>query len=505
MKFLKKLFSKTALVFLAIVLQVTPIILFAYYFAESFWQLQLTFQALAALLSIVVINRKENPEFKAPWLVIILLFPIFGVIIYIFFANYYSSPWERKFTRKVHQGIREALGPQKIDNSPMEAFATIGNYISNLLPYRGCKNSQVTFFPNGQAFFDDLIKELDKAEKFIFLEYFIIAKGVIWGRIHEILKKKVQQGVEVRLVYDDIGSTFNLKNNYYKTLRKEGIKCHKFNPFRPLVSGIYNNRDHRKICVIDRRCAYTGGLNLADEYANITSPYGNWKDTGTKICGKGVKNFITMFLSIYDIASKSTSNYSEYLDGDYQFFKEDGFTLPFSDGPSPFYPENISENVISNMISGAEKTVYISTPYLIPSYNLLETIRTAALKGVDVRIIVPGIPDKKIIYLMTKSNFKNLFNAGVKIYYYTPGFNHAKSILVDNQLAFVGTVNIDFRSLVHHYEDGVILYKNSCLQDISNDFNSMLNESKQVTKENFKFSYLSRLFCSILKLFSPLL
>lgn len=505
MKIFKKLFSKTVLVFLAIVLQLLPIVFFLYYFADLWWQLQLAFQIIAIFLSIIIINKKENPEFKAPWLIIILLFPIFGVIIYLLFANHHTRPKEIKLTRKVHQGIREALGQQVTNNSPMEDFSMIGNYIGNLLPYRGSKNNNVTFFTDGQSFFEDLFAQLEKAEKFIFMEYFIIGKGVIWNKIHDILKQKVKQGVEVRLIYDDLGSTFSLRNGYYKTLRKEGIKCHKFNPFRPLISGIYNNRDHRKICIVDHKCAYTGGINLADEYANIKSPYGYWKDTGVKICGKAVKNFIAMFLSIYDTASKTITNYRHYLEGDYSDFVDDGFTLPFSDGPRPFYRENIAENVIASMINGAKKQIYISTPYLIPSYRLLESIRAAALKGIDIRIIVPGIPDKKIIYMMSKSNFKTLIEAGVKIYYYKPGFNHEKCILIDDQLALVGTINLDFRSLVHHYEDGVLLYKTSCTKDISNDFLAMLNKSEIVTKSNFKFNLFLRLMSSILKLFSPLL
>jgi cardiolipin synthase len=505
MKIFKKIFSKAALVFLAIVLQVLPIVFFLYYFADLWWQLQLAFQILAILLAIVIINKKENPEFKAPWLIIILLFPIFGVIVYLLFANHYTRPRDARLTRKVHKGIKEALGQQASNNQPMEDFLTIGNYIENLLPYRGTKNNNVIFFPDGQSFFDDLFVQLEKAEKFIFMEYFIIGKGVIWNRIHEILQQKVKQGVEVRLIYDDIGSTFNLRNGYYKTLRKEGIKCHKFNPFRPLVSGIYNNRDHRKICVIDHRYAYTGGINLADEYANINAPFGYWKDTGVRITGVAVKNFIAMFLSIYDIASKTITNYLPYLEGNYPDLSEDGFTLPFSDGPRPFYQENIAENVITSMINGAKKEIYISTPYLIPPYRLLESIRAAALKGLDVRIIVPSIPDKKIIYMMSKSNFETLIEAGAKIYYFKPGFNHAKCILIDDQLALVGTINLDFRSLVHHYEDGVLLYKTSCIKDISNDFLAMLNKSEIVTKSNFKFNVFLRLMSSILKLFSSLL
>lgn len=505
MRFLKKLFSKTALVFLAIVLQVVPLIILFYYFADISWQFQLAIQIIAIVLCLVIINRKENPEFKAPWLVVILLFPIFGIIIYFLFANYHTRPKEAKITKKVHLQIEKALQPEKDDNSSMNEFKGIGQYISGTLPFRGSNKNRVNFFPDGQSFFDEMIAELEKAKEFIFLEYFIIGYGAIWDRIHQVLRQKVKEGVEIRLIYDDIGSTFYLKNNFYKSLRKEGIKCYKFNSFHPFVSGIYNNRDHRKICIVDHTSAFTGGINIADEYANINSPFGYWKDTGIKVQGPAVKNFIAMFLATYDIASKTYTDYSHYFNYQYSEYNDGGFTLPFSDGPRPFYMEYIAENVIATMINEAKEKVFISTPYLIPTYHLMLTLRNAALRGIDVRIIVPGIPDKKMIYMMSKSNFKTLMDAGVKIYYYTPGFNHAKSIIVDDCLAFVGTINLDFRSLVHHYENGVILYQNPCVVDIANDFHAMLGESALVTKENFKFNALSRLVCSIFKLFTPLL
>lgn len=505
MKFLKKIFSKTILVFLAIVIQVVPLILLLYYFYNGSLYVQLVIHMLAVILCLVIINRKENPEFKAPWLVVILLVPIFGITIYILFANYHTRPKESKRIKAGQKKIEVFFSSQKQDNSPLEEFSGIGNYLNQVSPFHGSTENHIVYFPDGQSFFDDLTQQLKNAHEFIFMEFFIIGYGLLWDSIHEILVQKAKEGVEIRLLYDDVGSISYVKDNYYKKLRKEGIKCYKFNPFRPLVSGVYNNRDHRKIVVIDHAAAYTGGLNISDEYANITSPFGYWKDTGVKIQGPAISNFIAMFLSLYDSASKNVSDYQHYLEHNYQTYSDSGFTLPFGDGPRPFYMEYIAENVFTDMINAAHESVYISTPYLIPTYQLIVALRNAAQRGLDVRVIVPGIPDKKTIYLMTKSNFKSLMQAGVKIYYYKPGFNHAKSIIVDGKLAFVGTINFDFRSLVHHYEDGVILYKNPCVTDIANDFNAMIVESELVTKENFKFNALARLFCSVLKLFSPLL
>lgn len=505
LKFHKKIFSKVLVVFLAIAIQVIAIVLLLYYFSEQFWWVNILVSILAILLCLIIINRKENPEFKAPWLVVILLFPIFGIIIYLLFANYHTRPKEAKIRKKAEKVIKEFYHKEDNHNAYLGEYQGVANYVSAVLPLKGSLNNEVTYFPDGQSFFVDLRNELNKAKQFIFLEYFIIGYGVIWDSIHEILLQKVKEGVEIRLIYDDIGSMGYVKNNYYKKLRKEGIKCYKFNSFRPLLSGVYNNRDHRKICIVDHECAFTGGINLSDEYANITSPFGYWKDTGVKVKGEAVSNFITMFLSNYDMASKTISDYQKYLQQSYPSFPSEGFTLPLSDGPRPFYTEYISENLLTNMISEARKSVYISTPYLIPTYQLMVSLRNAARRGIDVRIIVPGIPDKKIIYLMTKSHFKSLIETGVKIYYYNPGFNHAKNVIIDGVMAFVGTVNFDFRSLVHHYEDGVLLFKNPCVNDIALDFNAMISESSLVTKDNFKMNALSRLLCSILNLFSPLL
>ncbi len=337
------------------------------------------------------------------------------------------------------------------------------------------------------------------------MEYFIIDHGRMWDGIHEILKQKAAAGVEVRVMYDDIGCAGLLPGSYYKKLKKEGIDCVKFNPFRPVVSGIHNNRDHRKITVIDGKVGYTGGVNLADEYINEISRFGHWKDTALKIQGSAVSNLTVLFLQLFDAMRKSFSDFEKYLGTDCESFDEEGYIHPFGDGPKPFYSELVGSNNFINIINSAEKYVWISTPYLIPDYNLLSALRSASYRGVDVRIITPGIPDKKIIFNMTRSNYKYLLQAGVKIYEYSPGFIHAKEMLADGVTAFVGTVNLDYRSLVHHYECGAVLYKTPCISEIEEGFEETLQASREITDDNFKMNFFASLLNGILNLFSPML
>ena len=369
---------------------------------------------------------------------------------------------------------------------------------------RGFTDSKATFFKTGTEFFNDLIQELEKAQKFIFLEYFTIDNGFIWNNIHRILKEKAAAGVEVKMIYDDMGTIGKLPANYYKKLQAEGIKCYKFNRFTPILTAVYNNRDHRTIAVIDGKAAYTGGINLADEYANIVTPFGMWKDSAIKVQGKAVYAFTLMFLQMYISNNKIEEDNTKYFELDYEKF-DDGYIHPFGCGPLPYYKEKVGEGSFLNLINSAKKSIYITTPYLIVDHTMLLALKNAAYKGIDVRIITPHIPDKKAIFNMTRSNYKPLMEAGVKIYQYTPGFIHSKQILVDDEIAIVGTINLDFRSLVHHFEDGVLLYKNSCIKDIKSDFEDTIRVSELVTNQNFKMSKFSQVMNALLSLISTMM
>jgi cardiolipin synthase len=447
------------------------------------------------------------PEAKIPWLVIIMLFPLLGTILYICFSNNKPSKKQIKIINQTQQILdeynkKDAEQTKKI--SGLKNYESVFNYLKSTTNSNFYKGGKTTFFESGEKFLDALLVDLKSAKKFIFLEYFIIDYGEMWDKIHEVLKQKVSEGVEVRVIYDDIGTFGKLRGNFCKKLRKEGINCQKFNIFVPIISGIHNNRDHRKIAVIDGKVGYTGGINLADEYINKKELYGHWKDTAIRVEGEAVKNFTMLFLQLFDVSQRSVSDYDKYVNVEHNNFNNDEVVFPFGTGPNPYNKEQIATSNFINMISCAKKSVYITTPYLIIDYNLTSAIRNASLRGVDVRIVVPHIPDKKIIFGMTRSSYKTLLEAGVKIYEYTPGFIHSKQVLIDGELAFVGTINFDYRSLIHHYECGVVVLGNDTAQSILADFESVFAVSQEVTLANFKISKLTSLITAIFSIFRPL-
>ncbi|MDE6442574.1 MAG: cardiolipin synthase [Clostridia bacterium] len=509
MKLLKKLFSKIFISGLALILQFA-LFLSVLLFAEQYFAvLQIVSAVFGIILFFCVISKKESPEFKIPWMFLMLAFPLFGVVVYCMFAN---SRMPTKFYRRMLESAclckkyfeltsseNERIKAELGENYGIEAYLRRNAYS------RGHLNNRVTYFPSGEEFYEDLLCELEKAQKFIFMEYFIIDHGKMWEGILSILKAKAREGVEVRVMYDDIGCAGLLKSNYRKQLKKFGINCVKFNRFLPVVSGIHNNRDHRKITVIDGKVGYTGGVNLADEYINAVKRFGHWKDTAVKICGPAVGNLTALFLQMFDCTAKSLSNYHEYLDIDYEKFDDAGYINFFGDGPKPIYDEMVGANNYINILNSAKKYAYITTPYLIPDYNLLSALRNAAFRGVDVRIITPHIPDKKIVFNMTRSNYKYLLKSGVKIYEYTPGFIHAKSMIADGQTAFVGTINLDYRSLVHHYECGAVMHGTPCIKNIEMDILGTLEKSQEITAENFKMGIIPSFLNAVLNIFAPML
>lgn len=462
----------------------------------------------ALIIFFRIVNKFEDPEFKVPWLIFLFIFPFATVTFFLIFKNH-GLPKKEKQCINASLNELEPYRQQYIKNfeeykNELGRAAGAFNYVLETARMGVHKNNRVTYYPLGDNFFPDLIEGLKKAKKFIFMEFFIISDGKLWGEVRDILIAKAQEGVEVRIIFDDLGCSGTISSRTCKTFAKYGIKCYKFHPLRPILSAVYNNRDHRKIVVIDHQMAFTGGNNLADEYANIIERFGHWKDTMVKIEGSAISNLIQTFLENYDIASKSNTKLSPYLDFEYPVFDEEGFVMPFGDGPGDVDDALIGEQNYVNIINFAQKKVYISTPYLIPTYGLMDAIRNAALRGVEVHLIVPGIPDKKLVYKVAKAHFKPLLSAGVHIYTYTPGFNHMKTALADDALGFVGTINFDFRSLVHHFECGALLYKNPCLKDIKEDFVNMIKVSNEVPKD-FKLRLLTRSLTGIIKIITPLL
>ena len=462
------------------------------------------------ILFFKILNRQEDPEFKIAWLVGIFILPLFVLTMYIIFGNHGLSIREKRvidISRATYTPyLKQEMKQEDRENFLEQLGRASGTfrYLRSTCNMGVHAHNRLTYYKNGEEFFPAFIDAIKQAKEFIFIEFFIVTDGVEWDAVKEVLIQKAQEGVEVRIVYDDLGCSGTISPRTPKRLAKYGIQCYKFHPFRPFLHGSYNNRDHRKIVIVDHQMAFTGGINLADEYANVIKRFGYWKDTMVKIEGSAINNLITTFLQNFDLCTREPSDYNKYLDYEYPKYDEPGFVSPFGDGPGGIDDALIGEQNYINILNYATKRVDISTPYLIPTYKLMDAVRNAALRGVEVNLIVPGIPDKKLVYLVAKSNFRFLLDAGVNLYIYEPGFNHMKSAIADGELAFVGTINYDFRSLVHHFECGATLYKCNCMEDIQNDFNEMIAVSKRVP-QNFKLGRFPRLICAIVKLITPLM
>lgn len=526
-KFLRNLFSGYFLVLFILLIELAAIIFVQFYLDDVIkWIIQgkgvnvtiivtVSYIALRILIFVIsmiiffkIINKPEDPEFKIPWIVGMLLLPLFCSVLFLIFGNHGLSRKDRLIIDATRNAYNAHFLVSKKDEeiAAEEMGHAVGtfNYIHNVTKLGIHKNCRVTYYKCGEEFFPAMIEGLKKAKEFILMEFFIITDGKEWDEVKEILIEKAKEGVDVRLIYDDMGCGGTISAFTPRRLGKYGIKCFKFHPFRPILSGVYNNRDHRKIVVVDHQMAFTGGINLADEYANEIVRFGYWKDTMVKIEGSAINNLITTFLQNYDLASRSVSDYNKYLTYDYPKFESEGCVMPFGDGPGGIDDALIGEQTYINILNYAKKKVYISTPYLVPTYSLLDAMRNAALRGVEVHLIVPGIPDKKMVYAVAKSNFRYLLDAGVHIYTYTPGFNHMKSAMADDELAFVGTINFDFRSLVHHFECGTVLYKCNCMNDIRDDFETMIAQSEKVP-ENFKLKHGTKSLTNLIKIITPLL
>ena len=466
--------------------------------------------ALATEIScvIAIIASNDNPEYKIPWLLFVLILPIVGFMLYFIF---YSRKLKKKFIRRL-ENLYSAKYPQQTkENFALLAQdnATAFNQAKLLcsLSYSNLfKNTKQKYFSLGEDMWQSMLVDLQSAEKFIYLEYFIIEQGEFWDSILEILKEKAKNGLDVRVVFDDVGCMNTLPGNYAKQLNKFGIKATPFSRLKGQADNEFNNRSHRKIMVIDGKIGYTGGVNIADEYINKIEKFGHWKDVGIRLEGEAVYEFTKLFLIDYGINLKEMP---DNLPNDVLFpstnITEKGFLVPFGDGPAPIYKRRTSQSLIVDMLSNAKKYAYIMTPYLIIDNDMCLALENAAIKGIDVRIIVPHIPDKKIVFEMTKTFYERLMKAGVKIYEYEKGFVHAKCYLVDDEIGMVGTINMDYRSLVHHFENGVWMYKTDCLKDIKEDMLDTMEKSIYINPENIKVNLFKRFIRSIVRIFAPLL
>ena len=500
--------GRLVFVALAVIIQAAWII-FMVMKLQKYSVLISTLLSIVALLVVLRIYGKHtNSAFKMPWIMLILVFPLMGLTLYVLMGNSGVTRGKRKLFEQIDAELDPKLHQDMDIIKKMEqedfAVANQSRYIWNCGTYPVYQNTDVEFFPDATPGLEAQLKELEKAEKFIFMEYHAIEDTTSFHRILNVLKKKVKQGVEVRLLYDDIGSVGFITKDFIKRMEQDGIQCRVFNPLVPVLSVFMNHRDHRKITVIDGKTGFTGGYNLADEYFNVTHPYGQWKDTGLQLKGDAVRSFTVMFMEMWNAVRRSDADYDRYLPKVEYRAAETGYVQPYAD--SPLDNEAVGESVYMNIIKQAKHYVYFTTPYLIISDEMNRELGLAAKRGVDVRIITPGIPDKKMVFQVTRSHYASLVAQGIRIYEYTPGFIHAKQCVADDETATCGTINLDWRSLYLHFENGVWMHNCSCIKDIKKDFDETFPICEEVTeKYRSKRSAALRIGQCLLRLISPLL
>ena len=473
---------------------------FVYFYAGSV--------LLSLLITLGIINSKSNPAYKIAWLIPILLFPVFGGLVYLLFGSDRTGRYLRKKLQGIGTEMDNVIGEAHrrsgAEQLPPDA-ANQSRYISHCAYCPPYQNTTTEYLPLGEVKFERMVEELKKAKHYIFLEYFIIQEGKMWNTILDILRQKAAEGVDVRVIYDDMGCIMILPTGYDRTLEQMGIKCRIFNPFVPILSSRFNTRDHRKICVIDGNVGFTGGINLADEYINAYEKHGHWKDTSILLKGEAVFNLTVMFLSMWDYLDGTTgkTDYSRYYPTVWDENAK-GYVQPFAD--NPLDDEAVGETVYLNLINKAKRYVYITTPYLILSSEMFTALTSAAKCGVDVRIITPHVPDKWYVHAVSRSHYQPLIEAGVKIYEYTPGFIHAKTFVVDDDYAVVGTINLDYRSLYLHFECAVWMYQTPSVAQVRDDFFKTQQISQEITLEECRsLSFPRRLGRSVLRVFAPLM
>ena len=463
--------------------------------------------ALSVLMCLALIRQDSTvPEFKISWLILFTVMPVQGGLLYLLWGDKRPAirlrhRLERAEAQLVPLRTADPAAQELLEHRDPRAAQT-ARYVRDFAPSPVFDGTAVRYYPSGEAMFADMLPALQSAQKSIYVESFIIGMGEMWGQIHEILRRKAAQGLDVRVCYDDAGCLSLLPHNYDETLRAEGIRAFSFNRCVPLLNLVMNNRDHRKIMVIDGRIAFTGGVNLADEYINKLVRFGYWKDSGVRLEGPAARSFANIFLAFWKAHYPKEPLDLEAALPPVAPLPTDCLVQPFAD--SPVDRESVAKNVYLELINQAQKRLYICTPYLILDNDLITALRLAAKRGVEVKIFTPGIPDKPTIYLMTRSYFPALLRAGVHIYTYTPGFLHAKTWLCDDRVAAVGTVNLDYRSLYLHFECSALLYGGKVLEDILADMQSIEKESAPVALEDCRTGFLGTLHSAVLRLVAPL-
>ncbi|MBR3183518.1 MAG: cardiolipin synthase [Firmicutes bacterium] len=502
---LRIIFSRLGLVVITIIAELV-LLVGAYLWAFSYFKWLVLVQFVFTIIMILYLfNCSMDASAKLTWLFLIMLAPVPASIFLWFTQKNFGHRMVKERTAELIEATKDMLQQDKDTLYAPELIESGTDDLCRYVNRSGCfpiyKNTSTTFFPSGEAKFEAMLEELKKAETFIFLEYFIITEGFMWGSILKILADKAAQGVDVRVMYDGMCEISTLTADYPKRLAKLGIKCKPFSAIHPFLSSHYNYRDHRKILVIDGKVAFNGGVNLADEYINKEERFGHWKDTAVMVKGQAVESFTLMFLQMWNLTEQDVKWDECKVEASAE---SDGYVMPYCD--CPLDGERVGESVYMDILYRAKHYVHIMTPYLILDNELETALKYAAQRGVDVKIILPGIPDKKIAYSLAKSHYSQLVKYGVKIYEYDPGFVHAKVFVSDNEKAVVGTINLDYRSLYHHFECATYMYKTSCVSEIEADYQETLKKCSAVTNESIKNEKIFyKVFGAIVKILAPLM
>ncbi|MDO5572956.1 MAG: cardiolipin synthase [bacterium] len=503
------LFSRTMITFLLLLIQILVLFGVFYYLNPYREYYIIGFNILSAVLVVYMINMNGRPEFKLAWMVPLCVFPLFGVLLYLFVKINPGAIGLKKEMQRTCADTEKYLETEPKIRNELETkephFSDLSYYLEHTGKFPTYQNTAAKYYASGEEAFVAIQDALERAEKFIFIEFFIISEGIMWNTVLEILKKKAEAGVEVRVMYDGTCTVACLPYSYPKRLRRMGLKAKMYAPIRPFLSTHQNNRDHRKIIVVDGKIGFTGGINLADEYINEKNLYGHWKDTAIRIEGDAVKSMTAMYLQMWNASEPRHGGDEAYFHVTQDTIKDaEGYIVPYGDGPTN--DEDVAEDIYRDLLNKSRRYVHIMTPYLILDHEMLSALCFAAKRGVEVELILPHVPDKTIPFYIARTYYETLNLAGVRVYEYEPGFLHAKSFVSDDEKAVVGSINLDYRSLYHHFECAVYAYKNSVIDDIEQDFQKTKQKSILMTqKEMDRIPIIQRIIGSISKIFGPLM
>lgn len=510
MRVLKKILSRVFLFSLGIFLQLLWLFILVFKLSEYYLPIAFAFNMVSLAAALWIVGREGSFAIKMAWIVPILVFPLFGGIIFLISGGKGPRRKLKKALDKSFENVMPYIEPSAILEGEVRPE---DEYIKGQCHYLASygfplyQNTVADYDADGRSAWERMLADLKTAERFIFMEYFIIRPGVMWNAVLDILKEKAAAGVEVRVMYDDLGTISYLPRKYAAELEAFGIKCHAFNRYRPVYSVVMDHRDHRKILVIDGHIAYTGGINFADEYIGEEVRFGDWKDNSIRLRGEGVRSMTLMFLHMWNAArpTDTAESIAAYMPRpeDVEGITCDGVVQPYGD--SPVDSEPLAENVYLNIINQAVKYCYIFSPYVVIDETMMRAICLAARRGVDVRLVVPAIPDKKMVYHLTLSYLPEMMENGVRVYKYTPGFVHTKSFVADDRNAVVGSINTDYRSLYHHFENACLFVDHPVVFDVKADFEQTFPVCEELEPRPHRAPLLYNVYLSILRLFAPLL